>query len=1482
MPSWLLAAYQGALWLTTDSTLAWDLKAIVTDNPLDGDETCQLLALATSIKSVLVEPQTGMAAWIQETAPVAARFGLLDLVQAIRKYADQCPIAVRPEYLIGIADEAAREDAIRAAVAEAAGWMERAQLLQAGYQRATAVWKRLVSKGGDIAEFMDHVVKDERSAAAEVRVAAATWSDGELVDRRVAELVDEMYGGGAHEIEAHAAGWLRRRAAEACTQALRWCDLASEAGGDPRNVAWVSERIEDLRRGVESWLAHVPQIHDELSCGAGSRDRLACACLESIAKELAGLLRLEAEGHEANANGCGTAWWTSDATNLEQMLARRLLWCPELILAQDCLPEPDSLRAAAGLLIASISTARTLEEATRMWGSEKRDFRFVDRHLVGGLSPLADDAAFVEEMHGLQDAALAELRSAAGLTVETLEQAVVDNVLEEVERATFDSQLQQVLAPLTGDGPPENSYNVGRRLAELERLRSAIAARRRDHLDNLAARWSTVSKSMLEGYPPGETAAVVELVEKAFTDADVVLLNECVPELERTVARKAALEPERFIAPDHEDVLSVFNDSREAIRSWATGKLGLRGALDDIGARRQKAGITFGSLSDPMHKEVMRAVEAWRQLKLNKGSEEEARKQLPALAQYLGFELIHIGGQPVSVKAHKADWLHASASMTAGDRARPIPLYGSKSNNRYDLVCLWERPGMVSLGSRIQELGIKNRAVLVFYLGHLSDLQRLELAQSARARRMPVAVLDEALLLFLGRCRDMRLADFLACAIPYAALNPYTPGVAGNVPPEMYYGRERMADELENQHGSCLVYGGRQLGKSALLRRVAARFNRPGDEQYAEVHEIKLVGDRLAGEESSGIWRHIHEAMSKMGLIDRRYKGPEDLARQIRQVMDAVPERRVIIMFDEADNFLHDDSRGNYSQLTRLKALMEETDRRFKLVFAGLQEVQRFKQLPNHPLAHLGEPILVGALEPDVARKLVRGPADVLGYRMSDPVVLRILSYTNYHPGLLQLFCYALVERLQKRAVKTLPPYEAMLEDVETVFRQDLRKEIRKRFDWTLELDPRYQAIAWSMIADQLEQHDGYLHGYTPRQILELASAWWASGFDDVQDDSMGALLTELCGLNILVEERAPDGSRLYRLRSPNLVRLMGTGEDLETRLLELGARGERTRPVDLGAIHLWIDDAEGEGFFSPLTRAQEAQVAPPEYGVGIVHGSEALGLSRAEGAVRALVPRDLPAAEFAVGRIPDTARSGEAMRRWLREFARRHREQARLFAWTVLSAEHAETAVETVEAAIAYCEAKRGDPRQWLRVIVFLDPHATKGWMESEPGRRQELEQRADVVTWLRPLSATGVAQHLSRFDLISSDESCDAIVDATGGWTLLVDRCVSEARTNGDSGAVAERLKRALEEGGELRAEFETAVGLSTMPRWQILFKALYSWLPEYEREVVTLTAEDLEYPDWRREESLGLLQRLSLVRLRPDGRIGPDVALARLLAK
>ncbi len=98
---------------------------------------------------------------------------------------------------------------------------------------------------------------------------------------------------------------------------------------------------------------------------------------------------------------------------------------------------------------------------------------------------------------------------------------------------------------------------------------------------------------------------------------------------------------------------------------------------------------------------------------------------------------------------------------------------------------------------------------------------------------------------------------------------------------------------------------------------------------------------------------------------------------------------------------------------------MNESERRFKVVFAGLQHVQRFQGLPNQPpLAHFGRPILVGPLESADAMALVREPLEALGFELDDACVYSILSFTNYHPGLIQIFCYQLLRRLYKKNIR--------------------------------------------------------------------------------------------------------------------------------------------------------------------------------------------------------------------------------------------------------------------------------------------------------------------------------------------------------------------------------------------------------------------------------------------------------------------------------
>src|SRR5205085_8212174 len=133
---------------------------------------------------------------------------------------------------------------------------------------------------------------------------------------------------------------------------------------------------------------------------------------------------------------------------------------------------------------------------------------------------------------------------------------------------------------------------------------------------------------------------------------------------------------------------------------------------------------------------------------------------------------------------------------------------------------------------------------------------------------------------------------------------------------------------------------------------------------------------------------------------------------------------------------------------------------RFKVVFAGLHNVQRTTRQANHPLAHYGEPICIGPLldhgEWRAARELVERPLATLGYSFQTPdLVTRILWQTNYYPSLIQLYCNHLLKHLSDPRhgvsfdTRTSPPYVITSQHVNDVYlSHDLRKAIRDRLIW--------------------------------------------------------------------------------------------------------------------------------------------------------------------------------------------------------------------------------------------------------------------------------------------------------------------------------------------------------------------------------------------------------------------------------------------------
>ena len=92
--------------------------------------------------------------------------------------------------------------------------------------------------------------------------------------------------------------------------------------------------------------------------------------------------------------------------------------------------------------------------------------------------------------------------------------------------------------------------------------------------------------------------------------------------------------------------------------------------------------------------------------------------------------------------------------------------------------------------------------------------------------------------------------------------------------------------------------------------------------------------------------------------------------------------------------------------------------------------------------------------------------------------MLGILAYTNSHPSLIQLFCQKLLNLLYRHHVGSIGPWPITRQDVEEVYCQsDVQEGIRRRFEWTLNLDVRYKALAQIMVLEQLEERNGFSRG---------------------------------------------------------------------------------------------------------------------------------------------------------------------------------------------------------------------------------------------------------------------------------------------------------------------------------------------------------------------------------------------------------------------
>lgn len=718
--------------------------------------------------------------------------------------------------------------------------------------------------------------------------------------------------------------------------------------------------------------------------------------------------------------------------------------------------------------------------------------------------------------------------------------------------------------------------------------------------------------------------------------------------------------------------------------------------------------------------------------------------------------------QPFSVQA-----------QAVGERAAAIvPAFGSDANGRYTLHLVWGEPDAEELLSLCRrDIGdTSGHFVATFRM--LNSKERYELAEEARNpdRAFKGVVVDRALFAFACAQPTARFSTILRCGLPFSVVEPYSIA-AGEVPPEMFFGRGRELESLADPRGSCFVYGGRQLGKTALLRALERRFHNLQQGRAAIFIDLKReLFSRGRG--MNALWSVLVTRLKEAGVLSEIKVGAsasqEALSRYVKEWLDTSPDRRLLLLLDEADTFLEEDGKETerhdpFPRCQWLKGLMDATSRRFKVVFAGLHNVQRTTRCVNHPLAHFGEAICIGPMleeaESRETRALVEQPLAAVGYVFESPdVVSRILALTNYYPSLIQIFCHHLLVDLRANHItrfqnpRLTPPCIITSQHVQTAYSSSVRAAIHIKIGLTLDLDKRYQLIAGLLAFYHANQPAD--DGVPLRDVRADAAAYWPTGFAEMRtDDEFRCLLEEMIGLGVL--RHIPETSK-FALRNQNVTTLLGSPEEI-IRQLDEAQHWEPALKYEADKFRRLLADDKPKLVFSPLTTQQESELKAPESRVAILYGLPAAGLAQ----VPAAMASDILFGKSRTTLLHDCSDAAGLSDR----IARLERDPQS----NTIIIVPAELAWDEGWVAAAHARIKAFKSKDaFLTVLFIADPHRTAATFQGLEGARDLGVRELTLLPW----HDAAVRHWLGELGVAADCGVRERICEATGNWPELLMR--------------------------------------------------------------------------------------------------------------
>ena len=488
----------------------------------------------------------------------------------------------------------------------------------------------------------------------------------------------------------------------------------------------------------------------------------------------------------------------------------------------------------------------------------------------------------------------------------------------------------------------------------------------------------------------------------------------------------------------------------------------------------------------------------------------------------------------------------------------PVPAFGSLGEtDGFRIVYIFGAYDAERLVEIFNNIGDEKHTLIILdYALKESARRRLALLVKGKANCKIFAVLDRVVLKYLydNYSEQTITKQLLHIIMPFAYYQPYVADSSKPMPSELFIGRKEELKKIKDVNGVNIVYGGRQLGKSALLMKAKKDIdkNESGDRavyidikgrNYSEtalkISEELVIADILEKKEITSDWREL--AMSiRMRLKD------EDK-----------PIHYFLLLLDEADAFLDSCKDVQYKPFDALKDIQAVGEGRFKFVVAGLRDVLRFEHEAalndNSVLPQLSS-MTVKPFKYAEAKELLEYPLSYLGFRFRDDVetdtlVSAILSHTNSFPGMLQLYCTKLIEAMKNGYAgykeAGTPPYYVSEDHIKKVLGEDnLQEEIRQKFFITLTVGSDNYYLLIAMITAYLYKNDEGIC-VTPNDVLTFAKDFEIKDIAALNPEKVAALMEEMRELNVLQH----NGEHGYRFTHFSFFQMMGTKAYLEQEL---------------------------------------------------------------------------------------------------------------------------------------------------------------------------------------------------------------------------------------------------------------------------------------------------------------------------------------------